>query len=75
MSDTSTLLILERKIQDLEFDLRLHARSTALSELKCRRLQEEIEAFKLLYPEEYSATLEQLRKKKETLRVRKRSVL
>ena len=75
MSDKLTIIALERKIQDLEFDLRLHSRSTALSALECKRLQEEIEAFKLLYPEEYSATLEQLRKKKETLRARKRSVL
>ena len=75
MSDKLTIFALERKIQDLEFDLRLQSRSIALSDLKCKRLQEEIEAFKLLYPEEYSATLEQLRKKKETLRVRKHSVL
>lgn len=75
MSDKSTIIALERKIQDLEFDLRLHARSVTLSALQCKKLQEKIEAFKLLYPEEYSATLEQLRKKKETLRVRKRSVL
>lgn len=75
MSDNLTIIALERRIQDLEFDLRLYARSNAQAEFECKKLRDKIEAFSLLYPDEYSATLEQLRKKQETFCARKRSFL
>ena len=75
MNDKLTIIELERKISDLEFDLRLKARGEFISQDTIRKLKEEIEAFKLLFPNEYAEVLERLRKKKETLRVRRRSVL
>lgn len=75
MSDKLTIINLESKIQELKFELRLSDRSLFREQFERKKLQEQIEAFMLLYPEEYSLVLEQLRKKKKTFCGRKRNDL